>query len=226
MDLSCVFYDYRLLKKIPCTLIPNFFPTSVSREDASEREYFVKVSFDYTKFSDYNVSGDETLRYSKEYVNLFDIYPITTQDEIDYANACIPNLIPDVTTHSQKELDRFEKIINMLCSTSSINKDIFYIIFDFIIYELLFRYCTSSEKTFLINIANTELTEVPDPIPIQQIIRMINTIKTKYEATSSNDIVYRIYNFRNISEFDVYNYPILLNIPIFYANIDYLIPYI
>lgn len=225
--MNCLFYDQILNKKIPCKLVPNHFPPDlVNRTDLFLRKYIVKVEFDFSKYLEYNLTEQETLRYSSEYVNFMDLYPANTQEDIDYANACIPNLIPDEANHKQNELNRFEKLINMFCSTDSITSENFYILCDFISYELLFRYHTHEERVFLLTIANVPLTQVPENILCKQTIRLVYMLRNKYIYTNLNDIIYRIENYRNISEFNIYTYPIILNIPVFYGNIEFLYPYV
>ncbi len=226
MDMSCIFYDYKLCKIVPCNLIPNYFPARVNRSEPSERQYIVKVSFDPTKYSQYNVNHNELLRYSSEYVDIFDLYPATNQTEIDYAISCFPNIIPNNSTYCSDELKRFEKLIKMFVSTDTIDKDIFYMLADFTSYELLFRYNTHEEKQFMMYISNYIITEVPAQIQCAEMIRTVWYIKEKYPNTLTDDTYYRIYNYRNISEFNIYTYPILLDIQKFYTNIDFLIPYI
>jgi hypothetical protein len=212
--MQCIFYDRVLAKKIPCLLVAN-------KIHVNNGIKYCKVTFDSSKFVEYNVTKYELDRYSSDSVKINEIYPARNQTEIDYANACIPNAISN--NHITDELNRFESLITMLTDVSSITSAVFYNIADFISYDLLFFYCTHNERVFLLTISTVELTSLPDPIPVPQIVRSVKRIMDKFPDDET--IIYRIQNHRDLSEFSYLTFPLSLNIPILKYNVDYLVYY-
>lgn len=220
-SFECIFYDTILKKKVPCLLIPNEL---YEIKTEFNRKFYCHVSFDESKFLEYAITKEELVKYSDEIVLLNNIYPTTTQIEIDYANYCIPNNIVNNynnKTHNENELDRFEKIIKMITDVEGeISSDVFYKLAEFISYELLFMYCNRPERLFMLNLIHNQLTEQPD-IMVPQMIRMTRRIFNKYNDNDEYSN-YKIHNYNKYSEFYNIDFPFLINI----NNLDYNVHYI
>lgn len=213
--MECIFYDRRLGKKVPCLLVPNKLWVSNGLK-------YCQVNFDSSKFVQFGVTKDELNRYSSDKVEFTEIYPTRTQEEIDYANFCIPNKVSN--NHNVDELDRFESLIFMLSDVPELNRAVFYNIADFISYDMLFFNCTHPERVFMLTISSYQLPSMPDPVLIPQIIRSVKRIMDKYPADET--IIYRIQNHRNIAEFSYLTFPLSINIPVLKHNVDYIVYYL
>jgi len=216
--MKCLFYDKTLNKKIPCILVPNKLYTKDS-------DRFCKVIYDDTLFSEYNTNINELNRYSIDSVDIFDIYPANSSDEITYANTCIPNNI--TINHKNDELTRFEKIITMLTNVETIKTDFFYKLADFLSYDLLFFYLNQAERivmltmsTYIIPLENVSMLMINGVIPTKPYLRSIKRIFDKYP--NDNTVKYFVQNIRNLAEFSYINFPLELNIPYLKANITML----
>lgn len=212
--MQCIFYDRILEKKVPCLLVPNKLWVSNGIK-------YCQVNYDSTKFVEYNITKNELDRYSSDQVKFTEIYPARTPEEIVYANFCIPNKVTE--THDIDELNRFESLIFMLSDVPELSKAVFYNIADFISYDMLFYYCSHSDRLFMLNISTVELTSLPDPILVPQMVRSVKRIMDKYPADET--IIYRIQNYRNIAEFSYLTFPLNLNIPVLKHNVDYIAYY-
>lgn len=226
--MQCIFYDFKLGKQIPCLLDKNVIHDVETRFD---KKYYVHVSFDDTKYTQYNTNRDELIRYSSEFVSINEIYPATIQAELDYINETFPkkyakSSIPflTTTTHSSDELDRFEKIIDMITDVvGNISRDNFIKLIDFINYELVFTYCNQTERDFLDTLSESQLVSQPGTTEVPQILRMLIRIFSKADSswyTSPND-TYKIINRRNFSGFDS-DFPFIIDL----VNLEYNVNFI
>lgn len=213
---KCLFYDKTLQKIVPCTVVPNKMYTI-------NGDRFCKIVYDDTLFNTYNTNYEELYRYSTDQIDIFDLYPANTQEEIDYAIECIPNKI--ALDHKNKELLRFEKIVNMLTDVDELNIDFFYKIADFLSYDLLFFYLNQNERVFMLTIstypfnAQSILTIYGGIIPIHPFLRSVIRIFDKFNTDSTT---YYIQNIRNLAEFSYITFPLQLNIPVLKSNIQML----
>lgn len=212
--MKCVFYNQTIQKKVPCILIPGEL---YGKTSDYKRKLYVHVYFDPTEYINYNVTQEELNRYCSEFVNIYDIYPMNTIDQQNYANA----VIPDKVTNNSDELDRFEAIVNMLTDVSGdIDDEMFYYLADFISYELLFTYSTQQERVFMLTISSIQLTEQPLVVEIPQIVRMTKRIFEKF--TEPIDSLYDIDNYNNYHTYkDIL--PRTLNIDFLKYNVNFII---
>lgn len=216
-SLSCVFYDKTLNKKVPCFIVP---------DKVYELDYnysirtFVQIVYDYSKLQDYNLTVQELVRYSVQHVMINDIYPATNETEINYANANIPNLVSDTNNFYTNELNRFEKILDMITDSDNLNTQTFYILAEFISDELLFSYCSQNDRLFMLYLSNTVLTNQPGFIPVPQMVRMTRKIFEKFSNEYRN---YKIFNKRKYHEFNYISFPILINYDNLHYNVNFLI---
>lgn len=220
MNKNCLFYDKTLNKTIPCILVPNQLYTVEMRK-------YANISFDITQLATYNLTLNELLRYSAFNVRLMDLYPNTSNDELLYAQSCIPNLIANAGTFEYDELVRFQKLVDMLLDVNEITADTFYKIADFLSYEVLFLYLQANERRFMLTIATINLT----PENVNAIIVSnggIDTIKpylktclklfTSFNYTDNNYYVRNIMNLANIGV----TFPLVINVPLLQSNIQFL----
>jgi len=212
--MNCIFYDRILGKKVPCILIPGKI---FLKSDEMSKKLYVQVHFDSSKFVEYDVTIEKLQRYSSEFVNIHELYPANTQDQINYATTVIPNLF---TTYSE-ELDRYESLVGMITDVDEdISKDMFYLLSDLISYELLFTKCTSIERQFMMSLTISKLGEQPVSILIPQMIRMTKRLFEKY--TTTIDTYYDLDNYNNYYEHDNL-LPITLNIDNLKFNVNFII---
>ena len=209
--MNCLFYDYKLQTTIPCILIPG----ELYRDYKPWRIIlYLHVYFDPTQSNIYPVTQDQFNRYSSEFVNIHDLYPANTPEQISYYNSVIPNLF----TNNTDELNRFMALISMIVNTGlgDIPADLFFGLCQFISYELLFNLCTLSDREFLLGISTVILTDQPPNIPVPQIIQMYKTMCNAYSPyTTITDWYIENYN----SYQQCYGVlPIHLNIPYFTQN--------
>lgn len=198
-------------KKIPCTIVPNQVFTISGQK-------YCKVLFDESKYID--LTKEEVARYCSDTVRIFDIYPANNGQEIAYADACIPNKVTD--NFYYKELSRLLKIIEMITNTENVKSSVFYQLADFISYEILFKYCTHTDRMFMLNISNNLLSDANVPVPeiSKYIVTMTKTIFDNYPK--DNTIVYYIQNYNNLIEFAYLTFPLPINIPILKQNVNLL----
>lgn len=216
----CVVYNDFLDQKIPCTIVPD----NIKEFDGFDgRNFYVVIQADESKFNDFALSVDEVRRYVKNTYKLFDIYPYSTQEEIDYADNVIPNSISE--NHYEMELNRFCKLVEIICSPSEISEQTYYSMGRFISYELLFMYCTPEERLFMQTLSDTVLTEVPDPILIPQMVKMTYLFMTKYNDTDV-DRNFNIYNYRDFYWISYIPFPIVINKDNLKANAEFLDPHL
>lgn len=219
-----LFYDSRIQKKVPCLIKENEL---FEINDNFGVQYYIHVSFDDTKYTNYNTNRDELMRYSSEFIKLNDIYPAETQAEIDYAVSVMPKQyantsVPHLTTstHNTDELDRFEKIINILTDTTGdISSAVFIKLFNFIMYELYFTYCNATERAFLDSLSASQLGSQPGTIYVPQILRTLKQLFSKFDYGAMN--MWKILNFKHFSEFEN-NVPILVSL----VNLDFNVNFI
>jgi hypothetical protein len=216
--MKCLFYDKTLNKKIPCILVPN-------KLYIKEGDRFCKVTYDDTLFVEYSTNFNELNRYSTDNIDIFDIYPANTVEEIAYANACIPN--NTTVNHKYDELIRFEKIVTMLTNVETIRTDFFYKLADFLSYDLLFFYLNQAERmimlticTYLIPLENVAMLMIDGVIPVKPYLRTIKRIFDKYPE--DNTVKYYVQNIRNLAEFYYISFPLELNIPYLKTNVNML----
>jgi hypothetical protein len=212
--MNCVFYDRVLEKKVPCILIPEKLYIN---ELSFKKEIYVHVYFDTTKYVEYSVTEKELIRYSSEFVNVNELYPANTQAQLDYITAVVPNLV----TNNSDELDRYEALITMITETvGDISKDLFYLLSDFVSYELLFTKCILEERQFMLSLSATKLTEQPVSVLVPQMVRMMKRLFEKYTTAISTE--YDIDNYNNYYEHDS-SLPFELNIDNLKFNSTYVI---
>ena len=228
---SVLFYCKILEKTIPAKLKTNFFEP---HETHLGTRYFVKCEYDFDEFSNYTVTKEEVYRYCSEIRQVNDVYPATTQAEIEYFNLVKPNSISNETDNEHDELDRFEKLISMICDfTGDLDIDVFFNLAQFIGYELLFTYCNYTERVFFQTITISMLTEQPDPVEIPQMVRMTKEIFSNIDTThhkfnllkngASTHKLYKLYNIRRYSEFDYIPFPMLIDIENLETNCNFII---
>jgi hypothetical protein len=208
--MNCIFYDKTLKKSVPCILIPN---TLWVEQNERYRVFFIQVKYDTSKFEEYSVTQQELNRYSSEFVKFHDLYPVNTQNQIDYANLVIPNLI----TNNEDELDRYEALISMITDVEGdITTENFYNLAGIISYELLFLRCTYEERMWLFSLSLQILVEQPPFVLVPQMIRMVKTLFTKY----TNADICPFFNIDNYNNYSAHKntLPIPLNIQIFREN--------
>lgn len=226
--MQCVFYDFKLKKQVPCLLEKDILYDVETRFDI---QYYVHVSFDDTKYTEYNTNRNELIRYSSEFVPINEIYPATIQDELDYIENTFPKKFAKTdisflttSTHSSDELDRFEKVISMLTSTiGNISRENFIKLIDFVNYELVYTYCNSTERDFLNTLSASHLESQPNTVEVPQIVRMLKQIFSKSDSswyTSPYD-TYKIINRRNFSGFDS-DFPYIINLGYLEYNVNYI----
>lgn len=192
--MNCIFYNERLNKKIPCILIPGSIKVI---ENTIERSVYVHVYFDASKYAEYDLTSIELIRYCSEFVNIREIYPMVTTNQINYANTVIPNGV----TNNSDELDRYEALIEMITNTTGdIPKEMFYILSDLVSYELLFNYCEYYHRVFMMSLSMAQLTAQPSIVLVPQMIRMTKRIFSKY--SDSVDTYYDLDNYNNYYEHD------------------------
>lgn len=224
MPTNCVLYWCPILeKKIPCLLAANEI---YKVKTIFDMRIYVHCKWDFTKFTEYNVTRAEVMKYSNEMVLLNYVYPAHTQAQKDYADLCIPNKIPDVNTYRDDELDRFETLVGMLINVDGdISKEMFFDLCEFISYELLFELCEFDDRVFMQTLSMSKLTEQPSNVLVPQMIRMTRDVFNKYNSPKfpiPEAPVYKIFNYRHWSEIDYIPFPILINID----NLDYNCNYI
>jgi hypothetical protein len=217
---NCLFYDKTLNKTVPCFLIPNQVYTTNHRK-------FVNISLDPSKFTEYNTNIQELVRYSSFTIRLIDLYPNTTPQELAYAQSCIPNIVPNLTTFYYDELVRFKKIVDMVLNTNSITSDTFYKLADFLSYEVLFLFLQANERKFMLTIATIPLTS-GNVAAVIAANGGINNIKpylqtclklfTSYAYTDNN---YYIQNIMNLASTGV-TFPLVINVPLLQSNLQFL----
>ncbi len=210
--MNCVFYNYKLQKKIPCVIIPN---DTKEEYRNSIKIVLIHVYYDSSKYDDYNLTQQELNRHSSEFVNFYDLYPTNTQEQIDYCNLMLPL---NSTINNHLELDRFQKLIEMITNVESLSRETFYRLADLISYDILFMYCNQEELHFMAIISQQELSVIPETIFVPQMLHMIKYIFSKY---ASPDVYYDIVNYN-----DYYNFrtilPITLNINYIKNNLIFL----
>lgn len=218
--MDCVFYDYKLAKVVPCTLVPN--EVYEVKDTLKGKEFYVRVKFDPTRFVLYDTNLDELRRYSDELIPLMDIYPSNTQTQKDYHDLVLPGGISG--SHASDELDRFEAIVDMLTDSKDdqnnsidISSETFYRLAEFISYELLFRYCNHTERMYMLTLSAVQITEEPDPIPIPQLLRMSRRIFDKFPTYDLPENTYKIYNYRHFGDIEYIPFPLVINA----VNLDY-----
>lgn len=228
---SVLYYCKELQKDIPAKLKTNFFEI---HETHIGKRFYVKCEYDFDEFLNYNVTKEEVYRYCNEVVQINEVYPATTQAEIDYFDLVKPNLITNVTDHEHDELDRFEKLVSMICDfTGDLDIDVFFNLAQFIGYELLFTYCNYTERVFFQTLTLSVLTEQPDPVEIPQMVRMTRTIFNNIDIThhmfnllkngASSNKLYKLFNIRRYSEFDYIPFPMLIDVDNLRLNCDFII---
>jgi hypothetical protein len=215
--MNCVFYEYKLRKKIPCVLIPGKIYVE---NNSTKRITKAHVYFDKSKSEEYGVTYEEFIRYSTEFVDIYFLYPANTQSEINYLNT----VIPESYTNNYDELNRFEAIITMITNTENdISREMFYILSDLVSYELLFNYCEYSERIFMMSLSTEKLVHQPNVVLIPQMVRMTKRIFSKYSNNIDNiDTYYDLDNYNNYYEYSNI-LPITINVDNLKHNVNFII---
>jgi hypothetical protein len=209
VDKSCLFYDSCTGKKIPCFLAPNEL---YSTQTSFNRDIFVRVEFDASKFSTYDVDPLLVSKFIRNTVRIDRMYPATTQGEIDYALSCMPAIVPDSQNHYQNEMARYEKLIEMFCDFDGLfSIDTFYTIAEFVAYEITIVYGDVPTRQFMLSLTQSPaLTEQPEGLTELQssVIRMTRMVFNKCHATGTgyeegDDTMYYLVNYRLIPGLDL-----------------------
>lgn len=219
-DYPCVYYNTKLKQNIPCFLLKNYI---TEYNHMSGRNFSVQIIPDESKYVEYNLSQNKILKYVFELIPINEIYPYSTQEEIDYADSVIPDKISP--THIQDELKRYDKIIEILCDVPEITGTTYEKIASFISYELLFTLHTSEERVFMFGLSQVLLTEIPENILTPYLINMTYNFCTKY-----NDIgfsrIFKIFNYNHYSHALYIQFPLEVNKDILKANVIFLHPHL
>lgn len=218
---NCLFYDRDLNKTIPCILIPNQVYTIDHRK-------YVNITFDTTKFNEFNTNIEELIRYSKFTIKLVDLYPNTNEEELIYAQKCIPNNIFDIKTFENDELLRFKKLIEMcLNTTNPIIPDTFYKLADFLSYEIMLLYLKPNERKFMFTIAtyplnmNNVINIINSNEGIDIIIPYLLTCLNLFTSYNYTDNHYYIQNIMNLANTGL-TFPLVINVPLLQKNLLFL----
>jgi hypothetical protein len=221
-----LYHNHILNKTIPAFLDQNSIEVS---ETPVGKIFYVKTRYDFELFPKYFLNKEEVYRYGGEVIPISDIYPANTQKEILYYNEVHPNKISH-KDHKYKELDRYEKTIQMLTNSShhmshihddDVSKKSFYNLAELISYELLFIYCNQPERIFMQTISVMGLTVQPTTVLATQILKMVRLIFNHYAEHTEYD-VYKLFNVKRLSEFDYISFPILISIPLLDQNLRFL----
>jgi len=217
MVLNVIFYCPIIKKKIPGTLVIN----NLFRECTEYHlNLYVVIKYDFSKFGIFSLKRDEVYRYSKQVVDIKNVYPYNTQSEKDYADSVIPKYVESIITdHQEKELNRYETIITELINVNEISYNMFYSLCEFLSFEVLFELCDLTDRIFFQTMSAIQLTEQPDPVRVPQIVRLLKLLFDKF---SVQDIQFKIIDFDHFKEFDYLSFPIVINI----VNLEYNINYI
>lgn len=225
-NLNCLYYDRILQKTIPCILVPNKIYT-----DRDGRKV-VNITYDDSKFTEYNTNIEELYRYSYDTIRIMDLYPNTNSDQLAYAQACIPNKIANISTFRDDELTRIYTLVEMIINNTTLHLDTFLKICDFISYEILFVILDHISRLFMAYIANNTLNEqnigpvlagFGGAVPGKIFVRLVYLVFSNYESLLLPN--YNIQNIASLSDvikrFNVI-FPIPLDINILNANVIFL----
>lgn len=218
-----VYYDRILQKTIPCTLRENFIE---EKESEIGTRFYVRVSYDFASFATFTVSRDEVYRYSSEVRLINDIYPYTTQAEIDYYNAVFPNkVVTPKEDHALKELERFETIItDLIGNVVEISLQVLYSLSKLISWELMFMYCDYDDRVMLQTCGNVLINYIPLDLShrFMAVARMSRLVTSK-RLSNGVSPRFKIMNIRHFSEYLYIEYPLVIVTDYFYDSISYII---
>lgn len=224
---NCLYYDPVLQKPIPCFIVPNQVYTIENRK-------YVNITWDTTQFDAYNTSLNELNRYSSDTIRLLDLYPNTTSAQLTYATACFPNLIANPSTYENDELVRCQALVNMVLNVTSpdtVSKDTFFKVADFLSYEVLFLVLQHVEREFMLTIANVPLTTdnvaavIAEFGGITTLIPFLQSVLTLFNSYNTSTVIYYLQNIMNLSNVVIsegITFPMALNIPLLYSNLQFL----
>jgi hypothetical protein len=224
---SCLFYDKRLNKPVPCFIIP----TKIYSDAGNIKT--VGIHYDRSKFQEFSVTQQELYRYSTDRIRIKDLYPNTNQEEYDYAMACFPNQIANASTYKTDELKRFRKIINIILDGNNrqLSYDMYIRICDFVSYDILFTTLDQIDRGFMKLIANFPLTNenitgylamFGGQVPSKLFVKLCNDVLTTHQSDFVN---YSLQNNMNLTDVSVeYNltFPININLHLLTDNAAFL----
>lgn len=224
---SCLFYDYKLNKPVPCFIVA----TKIFLDESGVKT--IGIHYDRSKFQEFSLCIEELYRYSCDRVRIKDLYPNTNQEEYDYAMACFPNNVPSVSTFKDDELKRYRKIIGIILDANNrtLTYDMYIRLCDFVSYDILFTTLGQVDRGFMKLIANyplanenisTYLGMFGGVVPSKLFIKICNDVLTTYQSDFIN---YNLQNNMNLTDVSIqYNlvFPINVNLSLLTANVAYL----
>jgi hypothetical protein len=229
LDKSCLFYDKCTGKTVPCFIVPNEFYSTMA---PFNRELYVKVILDPSKFVTYGITPALASRFIRDVVRLETMYPASTQTEIDYALACMPTAIADEENHYINELIRYEKLVSMLCDFEGfLSLDFFYTFAEFVAYELTVVYGNTATRQFMLALTQSPpLSEQPTSLSPEAacIIRMTRTVFNKCQEIGTgyeenDDPLYYLTNYRRTIGMDALFSQVPLRLKVLRNNLNFII---
>jgi hypothetical protein len=193
--MSCLYYCKDLQKVVPCTIVPNVIRLY---DHMYKRECLIQVNYDDVSLGKYNLTMNQIMKYCSEYINIHELYPCETQDEIDYFNNHIG---VSKTVYPDKELSRYEKLYSYLCNIDEISSDFIYHLSNLFITDLQFKYLTQEQQVFMKSLSDSQFSQSPEVILIPICMKMLLHLFDKYTGelfenhTMSNYNNYTNYNF-------------------------------
>jgi hypothetical protein len=224
---SCLFYDKRLNKPVPCFIIP----TKIYADAGGIKT--VGIHYDRSKFQEFSVTQQELYRYSTDRVRLKDLYPNANQEEHDYAMACFPNHIANAATYKVDELKRFRRIIGIILAGNNhqLSYDMYIRICDFVSYDILFTTLDQIDRGFMKLIANFPLSSenvagylamFGGQVPSKLFVKLCNDVLSTHD---SSFVSYNLQNNMNLTDVLVEHnlaFPIIINLHLLTSNAAFL----
>lgn len=197
--MSCIYFDTKLQKPIPCTVVPN----KINIHDHMEKRYYlISVEYDEISLNEYGITMNQVLKYLNDYIDIHELYPI---EDIDYFNSCISLK----TVNVSKELARYEKLYSFISNVPNITSDILYHLCNFFITDLQFKYLTYEERIFMKSLSDSEFTEVPPVILVPICLKMLLNLFDKYNGLLFEEHI--VENYNNYSKYSII-FPLKLNV--------------
>jgi hypothetical protein len=213
--MSCLYYSKDLQKPVPCTIVPNVITIY---NNLYTRDHICKVEYDETSLNTYNLTMNQILKYCSNYVNIHELYPYETQDEIDYFNnhAGISKIV-----YPDKELARYNKLYSYISNISEISNDIFFYLCSLFVVDLQFKYLTYEERIFMKSLSDSQFSQSPEIILVPEAIKMLLNLFDKYNGDinilmddqKNNNFNYNLkYNITDLNPINIkYNMNLIRN---------------